>query len=94
MLFHNKSNLTGNKKTALTGKETIKLMKGKQSFVKDQRGPSPSVVPEKSSFLFDGVGAVIQAPINAAFDLDATDSFSFSAWVQARFFWSNRCNFS
>jgi len=81
MLFGNKPNLTGNQKAALTGKETIKLMKGKQVFVKDYRKPSATLC---YSLDFDGVNEYIDCGDNNAFSFGdgVNDSpFSISAWV-------------
>ncbi len=47
--------------------------------------PTPSLVPPVTtcqSLLFDGVNELIQLPVNSAFDLENTFSFSFEAWVK------------
>ena len=47
--------------------------------------PIPSIIPPVTtcqSLLFDGVNELLQLPINSAFDLQNTHSFTFSAWVK------------
>jgi len=78
MLFYNKPNLTGNKKTTLTGKETIKLFTNKQYFLKDYR-VNNSVSDSCYSLDFDGVNSYIEAT-GTAFDLEINNSFTFAFW--------------
>jgi hypothetical protein len=77
MLFDNKPNLTGNRKTNLTGKETIKLFKDKQYFMKDYR-LNDTVC---KAMFFDGVNEDFLITPSSNFNFNWTDSFSIALWI-------------